>query len=298
MNSLSLELLTEKYLQHCEVIRNYRPLTITGYRNTFKIFFMMTDVLYPNELSKRVFEEFFFKGRIERKWSAVTFRTYLKFLNTFMKWLVKQELIERNFLDDIEKPRVESKLPKTLSRDEAQLILDAAFHSQYRYSFEKYRNRAIVAVMLMAGLRKGEVITLKRNDVSIENRTLFIRQAKGAKDRMIPINSRLSQILSEYARERDRLGRQCLSFFVSIQKDEPIGRKCINNLMLKLKKKTKLDFSAHTLRHAFARLMLEGGCDIYTLSKLMGHSKITTTTIYLSCSNQQMSKSVEMHTLN
>jgi len=45
-------------------------------------------------------------------------------------------------------------------------------------------------------------------------------------------------------------------------------------------------------------LMLEGGCDIYTLSKIMGHSKITTTTIYLTCSNQQMGKAAEMHVLN
>jgi site-specific recombinase XerD len=50
--------------------------------------------------------------------------------------------------------------------------------------------------------------------------------------------------------------------------------------------------------YAPARLMLEGGCDIYTLSKTMGHTKITTTAIYLSCSNQQMTKAVEMHCLN
>ncbi|MBI5754552.1 site-specific integrase [Candidatus Peregrinibacteria bacterium] len=80
--------------------------------------------------------------------------------------------------------------------------------------------------------------------------------------------------------------------------NEPFGDKGIQRLVERLRKRSGINFSAHTLRHAFARLMLEGGCDIYTLSKIMGHSKITTTTIYLACSNQQMSKSIEMHSLN
>jgi hypothetical protein len=82
MEQESLKYLAEKYMQYCEVMRNYRPYTIEGHKNTFKIFFMMTDVEYPQELNVRVFEEFFFKGRADRKWSAVTFKAYLKSLDT------------------------------------------------------------------------------------------------------------------------------------------------------------------------------------------------------------------------
>jgi Site-specific recombinase XerD len=215
-----------------------------------------------------------------------------------MKWLVNQDMIERNYLDEIEKPRIERKLPKTLTQDQARLVLDAAFHCRSRFKAERYRNQAIIGIMLLAGLRKGEVIKLKLHDVSLENRTIFIQQSKGNKDRYIPINGRLWEILRDYLKERERLRKQSIYFFTGIQFDEQIGRKCIHEIIRKIKNRTKIDFSAHTLRHAFARLMLEGGCDIYTLSRLMGHSKITTTTIYLSCSTQQMSKSVEMHALN
>lgn len=83
-----------------------------------------------------------------------------------------------------------------------------------------------------------------------------------------------------------------------VRKSAPIGEHCIKLLVGRIRQKTNINFSAHTLRHGFARLMLEGGCDIYTLSKIMGHSKITTTTIYLSCSTQQMSKAIELHALN
>lgn len=85
---------------------------------------------------------------------------------------------------------------------------------------------------------------------------------------------------------------------IAIGKKVPFGVRGMTKLITRLKAKAKLDFSAHTLRHSFATLMLEGGCDIYTLSKIMGHSKITTTTIYLQCSQAQMSKSIEMHSLN
>lgn len=290
--------LLERYLQYCQVIKNYMPITLQGYRHTFRLFSRETSVVFPHQLNKDVIEGWFFNGRLKRKWSPVTFRHHHKRLNKFLEWLVKERRIALNFVSQVERPRLEYKLPRTVSKEQAQLILDASFHMSYTYKFEKYRNRAIVGIMLLAGLRKREVINLKLNEVSLETKTIFINQGKGHKDRMISINFRLHSILSEYLKDRARLKKESLYLFTMAQHDGPVGETCIKLLMRKLRNKTKIDFSAHTLRHGFARLMLEGGCDIYTLSKLMGHSKITTTTIYLSCSNLQMSKSIEMHALN
>lgn len=298
METPTLEELMSKYLQHCTVIRNYSPYTIKSYQGTFKLLLKDTNLEYPKDLNKKLLEEWFYNGRLERKWSATTFRDHLKHLNPFVKWMIKQEVLEENYLDDLEKPRLEHRIPKTLTKDESSLVLEAAFHVRYQYKLEKYRNRAIIAIMLLAGLRRQEVIKLKLNDVSLENKTIFINQGKWSKDRIIPMNNRLYIYLQEYLKERDRMKKQCIGFFVAAQKDNPIGTECIKRLTERIRKVTKIHFSPHVLRHAFARLMLEGGCDIYTLSKIMGHSKITTTTIYLTCSNQQMGKSIEMHALN
>lgn len=262
------------------------------------MFLRESGVVYPSDLNKHVFEEWFYKGRLERKWSASTFRHYHKYLNTFMKWLIKEGHVELNPLVDIEKPRMEQRLPKTLTKDEAQKILDASYHMSYGYTFTRYRNHALVGVMLLAGLRRGEALNLKLNDISLSERTLFVNQGKGSKDRMVPINGKLAVILEEYLKDRRRLKKQCLYLFTSVQGDYRLERRAVVNMICQIKQVTHVKFSAHTLRHAFARLMIEGGCDIYTLSKLMGHTKITTTTIYLACSNQQMSKAVEMHMLN
>lgn len=298
MERTEIRILLEKFLSYGVAIRNYQPLTVKKYRTTFGLFFKDMDIHYLDELNPRVMEEWFFYGRTNRKWSAVSFRHYLKHMNVFMKWLLKREYIDENYVKDLEKPKVETKLPRSLSADKAKLILDTAFHMRYRYKYEKYRNRAVIAIMLFAGLRRCEVVELKVNDVSLEHRTIFVNQGKGNKDRLIPMNARLYSILSEYMKDRERFSEGSIYFFVSLTHGKPFGAKGITNLVCKLKQRTGVYFSPHMLRHTFATLMLEGGCDIYTLSKLMGHAKITTTTIYLSCSNAQLGKSIEMHVLN
>lgn len=298
MEELTLSELMDRYLQFGQIIRNYAPATIKSYQMTFKLFLKDVAVENLQQLNKKIVEEWFYNGRLDRKWSAGTFRDHLKHINPFFKWLVKEGHIPENYVAELEKPRLEHKLPRTISKGEAQVILETAFNLPYTYRFEKYRNLAIVSIMIFAGLRRGEVLKLKFGEVSIENKSIFINQGKWGKDRIIPMNQRLQKVLLEFIQQRKRLKKRSMYFFTAAQRDAQIGEKLITRLMVRLRKATKINFSAHTLRHGFARLMLEGGCDIYTLSKLMGHSKITTTTIYLSCSNQQMSKSVEMHALN
>lgn len=287
-----------RYLEYSKVIKNYSQNTIRSYKCTIKRFLRETNINTTSDLNKQTIESWFFKGRLERHWSPSTFRSHLKHINCLCKWLEKENLIDHNPCQGIEKPKLEHKLPRTLSKEEAKLVLDTTYHMRYTYKFERYRNTALIGIMLYAGLRRGETMKLKLHDVKLYEKTIFLKQAKGHKDRIVPINTALASILEQYLIERGRLKKDSIYFFVGTNNNLPLGEKVFTRLMKQLRKKTKLDFSAHTLRHAFARLMLEGGCDIYTLSKLMGHSKITTTTIYLSCSTEQMSKSIEMHRLN
>lgn len=286
-----------RYLDYGLAIRNYSPKTILAYRSTFNLFLKYTKAEELTECTENALEAYFYHGRIDRKWCAVTFRQHYKHLNCFFKWCIKRELMEHNPLTTLEKPRVEQRLPKKLTRDEAQVVLDASFHMKYAYRYERYRNQALVALMLFAGLRRSETINLKVQDICLKEKTIFIRQGKGKKDREIPMNRRLKTILQSYLKERERLSRESLQFITGINEKKPFGETGIKRIFERLRATTGIQFTPHTLRHSFATLMLEGGCDIYTLSKIMGHSKITTTTIYLMCSNPQMAKSIEKHVL-
>lgn len=298
MDDRHLELLFVHYLQHGQIFRNYAVATVKAYQSSFQFFLKQTGCKTLNEATREVMEKYLYDGRLTRNWSAVTFRQHHKHFNTFFKWCIKENYIEENPLDGIEKPKLEQKLPRKLTLEESQIVLDTSFHMKYAYRIERFRNRAIIGLMLFAGLRKKEVISLKMNDVNLEDKTLFIQQAKGSKDRMIPISTRLKIILEDYIKERKRLNRKSTQFITGVNEKRPFGNQGIKKLFERLRAMTKLDFTPHTLRHSFAILMLEGGCDIYILSKMMGHSKITTTTIYLMCSMRHMSKSIEMHQMN
>ena len=135
-------------------------------------------------------------------------------------------------------------------------------------------------------------------DVDIENMSLFIRQGKGNKDRVVPICYTLASTLKRYQEERKRLGKTCPEFFASLNLNVGYTNNGLKRLVEQLRKATGLVFSVHKLRHTFATLMLEGGCDIYSLSKMMGHSDIKTTTIYLSASTELLRSQMTKHPLN
>jgi site-specific recombinase XerD len=158
----------------------------------------------------------------------------------------------------------------------------------YRFNFIRYRNYAIFAIAIYAGLRKSEILNLKCVDVNIEGFSVFVRDGKGGKDRIIPMSSTLANILKLYEVERKKWKKTCSEYFASFNTNRGTSDAGLKHIAENVKVASGISFSLHKLRHTFATLMIEGGCDIYSLSKMMGHSNITTTTIYLSASAEHL----------
>jgi len=286
----------EVHAAYMLAMRNYSPVTLKGRETVLKFFVKSTGITDLSAVTEDTARDYLLRGRLDRNWAASTFITHHKHLNVFYKWCVKNSYVTDNPFAEIEKPRLEKKLPRRLTREQAETLLEAALHMPYRHRIQRYRNHALLAFMLFTGARKSEVLKLKIGHVDVEAGCIQILQAKGMKDRIVPINMHLRPILEKYLTERAKLKTETFHFFVSMR-DGGFGETGLRKLFVRLKKRTKLDFSPHTLRHTFATLMLEGGCDIYTLSKLMGHEKITTTAIYLSASTGLLRKSMERHPL-
>ncbi len=298
MNSTNFSRTCDDFLQYGKVIKNFQPETIKGYRHFFKLFVKMTELENLEHLSSEMIERFLYDGRINRKWSASTFRTYLKRLRAFCNWCVKKKLIKRNFTDDIDKPPLERRLPECLTPDQCETILETAYHLKYYFKIEGVRNRAVLAIMIFAGLRLSEVANLKRRDVDFETETITIRQGKWNKDRQIPISSRLMYFLYEYAEAKNKQDSQHIHFFSSVKRDEPIQTRGIQLVCRKIRDRSGVKFSPHMLRHTFATLTYRGSRDIYAVSGLLGHSSVETTKIYTHLSLDDQRKSVESHVMN
>jgi site-specific recombinase XerD len=147
-------------------------------------------------------------------------------------------------------------------------------------------------------LRKQELINLKFTDIDAENMTIFVRQGKGAKDRIVPMCYRLAETLKKYIVERNRLHKTAPEFFCSLNRNMGITDIGLKRMVETFREESGIRFTIHKLRHTFATLMLESGCDIFSLSKMLGHNDIKTTTIYLAASAEHLRKQMTKHPLN
>jgi integrase/recombinase XerD len=204
-------------------------------------------------------------------------------VKAFYKYLLFEEIIEKDPTTLIEGPKLGRKLPDTLSYAEIEKLLEAIDLS----SPEGARNRAMLEVLYSSGLRVSELVELKLNNVHFD--VGFLRVVgKGKKERLVPVGRDAMKYLKIYQEEvRGKAPHK------SVQKGfEPYvflnrnGRKLtrvmIFTIIKNLAKKIglKKTISPHTFRHSFATHLIEGGADLRAVQEMLGHESITTTEIY------------------
>lgn len=295
---MELKLLLEDFCHYAQYIRNVSSQTRARYNQKISFFIKSSEISKAAEITESMVMQFFLNGRVYRAWTTQTYLTYYMTLRVFFRWLVAKGHLKQNFTDSIEKPKLEKQLPKRIQKQDAIKILEVAYHYSYTQKFLRYRNHALYAMFLYAGLRKSELLNLKLGDVDLENLTIFVNQGKGKKDRILPISYTLAQSLNRYLEKRSQLKRTSIYFFVSSNRDHKFTENGLKRTNILISKASKVKFTTHQLRHTFATLMVEGGCDIFSLSKMMGHSDIKTTTIYLSATAEHLRSQVSKHPLN
>jgi len=295
---MDIDTLRDQFCDHSTYIRGYSPDTIRRYRSTIQLLRRCTHVREIGECTEERIREFFYRGRVERHWEANSFVTFHKSLAVFFRWCVERGHLPSSPTDAIEMPKTAKRLPRRLTKQEALRLLEVVQNYPWPYAYQRHRNHAILATFLYAGLRKKELLRLHVVDLDLLNQSIFIRQGKGNKDRVVPMSTMLAGILRRYLDDRARLGKTCPEVFTSLNRDMGLTSEGLKGLVLSVRRITRLHFRIHTLRHTFATLMLEGGCDIFSLSKMMGHSDIKTTTIYLAASAAHLRAQMVKHPLN
>ena len=174
---------------------------------------------------------------------------------------------------DINKiPRIKERrrLPAVLSPEEIKAIFDAT---------PNIKHKAIFMTIYSAGLRVSEVCNLKVTDIDSKNMQIFIRQGKGKKDRYSLLSKLNLQVLREYWKKY----KPKEYLFSGRYRTDAITPRSVQRVFQKSKGKAGITKPAtvHTLRHSFATHLLDTRTDICYIQRLLGHTRITTTTIYL-----------------
>lgn len=172
-------------------------------------------------------------------------------------------------IEKLQRPRREHKLPNVLSKEEVKLIVEAPTNTKHR---------AMLSLIYACGLRRSELLNLKSKDVDSKRHLLIIRNAKGYKDRVVPISEKLIEMLRAYYKkykpkiwlfEGQKIGEQ--------YSEESLAKVLKNALTLcNIKKPVTL----HWLRHSYATHLLESGTDLRYIQELLGHKSSKTTEIY------------------
>ncbi|MDE3131121.1 MAG: tyrosine-type recombinase/integrase, partial [Acidobacteriota bacterium] len=184
-------------------------------------------------------------------------------------------------------PRARARLPRVLSRDQVNRLLEQPRGS----GRAAQRDRALRETMYACGLRASEAITLTLGELDLEAGVL-IAKGKGSKERIVPVGSKARDTLRTYLEHgrRELVGlRDEPHVFVNLR-GQPLSRQGLYKIVQRHARGAGLDsrMSPHTLRHTFATHLLAGGCDLRSLQEMLGHADIGTTQIYTHLSAERL----------
>lgn len=245
-------------------LQRYAKSSIKTYTSHLSYFLKLSAKYQPEDITQKQLEDFII-WLVEKKKVGSSYQKAM--ISTIVKFY--KETFQRTInLKHIYPQRSENKLPKFLTKMEVKKILD---------STSNIKHKAILTTIYSCGLRLGELLELKISDIKTDQNILLIRQAKGNKDRVVMLSSKLIDLLREYYKIYNPK-----TYLFEGSENEKYSQRSVQQIMKSSLKKSGVDSpaSVHTLRHSFATHLLENGVDIRIIKDLLGHSNIKTTEIY------------------
>ncbi|HYN26713.1 MAG TPA: site-specific integrase [Burkholderiales bacterium] len=229
----------------------------------------------PDQISEAEVQRYLLHLLEERKLAHSSCNVMCSALEFFYRVTLKRR--ETEFC--LPRPKVPAKLPQILSREEVAALLEQTTN---------LKHRAFLMTTYAAGLRLSEACHLKVSDIDSDRMTIRVEQGKGAKDRYTQLSPRLLTELRRYwAAHRP----QPWLFPGARNAEEPLLPKAAQRLFHAAKDRAGITkpCGIHGLRHAFATHLLEGGVDVHTIQRLMGHGSLSTTARYFHLAQKHLS---------
>jgi integrase/recombinase XerD len=268
---------------------NFSNDTVVNRRNflaTFHQWCRERGLEHPNEITRPILERYqrWMYHYRKKDGQALSFRTQhvrLQAIKSLFQWLTRQNFLLHNPASEIILPRMEHRLPKfVLTEAEAEAVLNLPDLGRP----EGVRDRAILETLYSTGMRRIELANLKLYDVDADRGTVFIRQGKGKKDRLIPIGERALAWIDKYIQEARpllRMGTEDATVFLNYL-GQAFERIQLTSLVRAYVARANIGKSGgcHLFRHTLATLMLENGADVRVIQEMLGHAQLSTTEIY------------------
>ena len=274
----------ENFIEYLIIEKKYSKNTVSSYEKDLKKFSNNLKNKKINEITRKDIQNYL--KDLNKDHNPRSTSRNISTLKSFYKYLKINKIVKVNPMDQINNPKTKKALPKVLSEEEINDLLDIELKTNF-----DYRNKAMLELMYSSGLRVSELINLNVNDIDLENDTVKIF-GKGSKERIIPLNDFAKEALREYIMvHRKELFKHGENNYLFLNNH---GNKMTRQGFFKILKKIaqekniKTDFSPHTLRHSFATHLLKYGADLRSIQELLGHSDISSTQIYTHVTNEKL----------
>jgi integrase/recombinase XerD len=226
----------------------------------------------------------------DEKMSSATVSRSIASIRSFFIYLLERGLVSGNPTEGIKPPKVEKKVPETLTIEEVTVLLEQPSGNTPK----EVRDKAMLELLYATGLRVSELVSLKASDINLS--LSYIECHDRNKSRVIPIENAAKSALSRYLVEvRPSMCHNSEYLFTNI-KGEEMSRQGFWKLIKAYAKKAGInkDITPHMIRHSFASHMVNNGADLISLQEMLGHSDISTTQIYLRGKSSKLKEVYDM----
>jgi integrase/recombinase XerD len=266
----ALGTLFDQFLKERKYLKNVTPRTLDYYEKCFRAFCSVTKEREPADLNRKTLQALAVGWR-ERGVSATTCNSYARGLNAFFVWLHAEGHISNPLR--IPKQHTERKVVQTFSPAHLQAII--TFKPRTRVASRAF---TLTNVLIDTGVRIDEALTIRVADIDLDNLLVKVR-GKGRKERIVPFSPALRRVLFQWLKKRrDPLKSDWLFPTGTGNRITPRNATRTHHAFLQRLGIPQSGF--HRLRHTFATNYLRSGGDIVRLSRVLGHSQITTTMRY------------------
>ena len=277
-----------KFLDYLKYQKSYSHYTVINYSediNEFGIYLKDNSIRY-NKLVYKDIKGYLMK-MYKLSYKRSTIARKISSLRSFYKYLVNNDIIEDNPFLLVSLPKKEKKLPSFLYYNELEDLFDIPKMDTHLGQ----RNRLIIEMLYATGIRVGELVSIKIDDIDLNNRLIRIT-GKGNKSRNVIYGEYCEDILHTYLNDG----------YIKLIKDKaktnliinnlggPITDRAIRYIINNIVRETSLKkhVSPHSIRHTFATHMLESGADLLTVQELLGHASLSTTQIYTHITSEHL----------
>lgn len=272
------------FLDHLQAEYKYSANTTAAYKNDLSQFILF---LQNGRFSAHAWEdvspeivEAYVNHLQTQDYASSSVARKVAAVKSFFNYLFARGDIKENPTTGIDSPKVKKRLPKTLSAEDIERLLDAP---RQKNTPKHLRDTALLTILYNTGMRVTEVVSLRLSDVDLEQKVLHC-EGKDESARELPLDAETEASIADYLEN----GRQYLvknkdedALFLN-HRGQQLTRQGLWLIIKAYAKKVKLsgEVTPHTLRHSFAAHKLESGSNLQEVQRLLGHANISTTQIY------------------